>query len=84
LEVHNIPGNHLDMIKEPHVQVLAEKLRLCLNIAANGRTETEVENIYAEPESTHEQPIAQHSAWRDARDHRNDNSVALGELRAVV
>jgi len=84
LEVHKIPGNHLDMIKEPHVQVLAEKLRLCLDTADAARKKTEVETNYAEPESTHEQPIAQHAAWRDARNHRNGNSVALGELRAVV
>src|SRR5207245_4704150 len=25
LEVHEIPGNHLDIIKEPHVRVLAAK-----------------------------------------------------------
>ena len=44
LEVHKIPGNHLDMIKEPHVQVLAEKLRLCLDIAATA-AQTEVETV---------------------------------------
>lgn len=35
LEVHNIPGNHLDIIREPHVQVLAEKLNQCLKGAQN-------------------------------------------------
>ena len=30
LEVHQVPGNHLDIIKEPHVRVLADKLELCL------------------------------------------------------
>jgi thioesterase domain-containing protein/acyl carrier protein len=30
LEVHEIPGTHLDMIKEPHVVELADKLRACL------------------------------------------------------
>ena len=83
LEVHKIPGNHMDMIKEPHVQVLADKLRLCLDIAATGRTEIEIETSYAEPESTHEQPIAQNVAWRSARNHRNGNSVARGESRLV-
>jgi amino acid adenylation domain-containing protein len=29
-EVHEIPGTHLDMVKEPHVQHLAEKLSACL------------------------------------------------------
>lgn len=33
LDVHQIPGNHLDIIKEPHVRVLAEKLSLCLEAA---------------------------------------------------
>ena len=84
LEVHTIPGNHQDMIKEPHVQVLAEKLRLCLDTADIAREETEAETTYAEPESTHQHPIAQHAAWRDARTQRNGNSVALGELRTAV
>jgi aspartate racemase len=84
LEVHSIPGNHLDMIKEPHVQVLAEKLRQCLDMADPSRNETEAETSYAEPESTHEHPIAQHAAWRDARNHRNGKAVAFGGLRAAV
>jgi aspartate racemase len=33
LEVHKIPGNHLDIIREPHVQVLADKLNQCLQTA---------------------------------------------------
>jgi thioesterase domain-containing protein len=33
LEVHKIPGNHLDIIKEPHVRVLADKLNVCLKEA---------------------------------------------------
>jgi hypothetical protein len=33
LEVHDIPGNHLDIIKEPHVRVLAEKLDASLRKA---------------------------------------------------
>jgi thioesterase domain-containing protein/acyl carrier protein len=31
LEVHEIPGNHRDIIEEPHVRVLAEKLSRCLD-----------------------------------------------------
>jgi len=31
VEVHEIPGNHIDIIKEPHVRVLAEELRACLD-----------------------------------------------------
>ena len=30
LEVHVIPGNHMTMLDEPHIAVLAEKLRYCL------------------------------------------------------
>ena len=83
LEVHRIPGNHRDMIKEPHVEALAEKLRVCLD-TADAREERKAETSYAEPESTNEHPIAQHAAWRDARNHRNGSSVALGNLRTAV
>jgi thioesterase domain-containing protein len=31
IEVHEIPGSHLDIIKEPHVQDLANKLSSCLD-----------------------------------------------------
>ena len=30
MDVHEIPGSHLDMIKEPHVSELAAKLKACL------------------------------------------------------
>jgi thioesterase domain-containing protein/acyl carrier protein len=33
MEVHEIPGTHLDIIKEPHVSELAAKLRSCLENA---------------------------------------------------
>ncbi|MDZ8087685.1 MAG: amino acid adenylation domain-containing protein [Nostoc sp. DedQUE12b] len=33
LDIHYLPGSHLDILKEPHVQVLAEKLRNCLTQA---------------------------------------------------
>ncbi len=33
IEVHEIPSNHLDIIKEPHVRVLAQELRACLDRA---------------------------------------------------
>lgn len=33
IEVHEIPGSHLDIIKEPHVGDLANKLSSCLNRA---------------------------------------------------
>jgi thioesterase domain-containing protein len=31
--VHFVPGNHANLIYEPHVEVLAEKLTACLNQA---------------------------------------------------
>ncbi len=30
VEVHFVPGHHHSMVKDPHVQVLAQKLRLCM------------------------------------------------------
>jgi thioesterase domain-containing protein len=33
LEKVSISGNHLDIVKEPHVRVLAEKLRIALDRA---------------------------------------------------
>jgi len=39
LEVHTIPGNHLDIIREPHVRVLAEKLNACLLKAQNEKSD---------------------------------------------
>ncbi|MDR5726224.1 MAG: alpha/beta fold hydrolase, partial [Terriglobia bacterium] len=33
VEVHVVPGNHANLIYEPHVEVLAEKLTVCLNQA---------------------------------------------------
>jgi amino acid adenylation domain-containing protein len=33
VEVHTVPGNHLTTLRQPHVQVLAEQLRVCLDKA---------------------------------------------------
>lgn len=33
LEIHDVPGNHYSIFEEPHVQVLAEKLKTCLDQA---------------------------------------------------
>ncbi|ARV58500.1 acyl-CoA synthetase [Nostocales cyanobacterium HT-58-2] len=33
IDVHYVPGSHLTLLDEPHVQVLAEKLKLCLDKA---------------------------------------------------
>ena len=30
-EFHEVPGDHVTMIEEPHVKVLAEKLRACMD-----------------------------------------------------
>ena len=35
IEVHEIPGNHLNIIKEPNVRALAEKLRTALDRVAS-------------------------------------------------
>ncbi|GAB6041222.1 amino acid adenylation domain-containing protein [Endothiovibrio diazotrophicus] len=35
VEVHDVPGTHVTLLAEPHVQVLAEKLSRCLGRAAN-------------------------------------------------
>ncbi|MBD2741503.1 non-ribosomal peptide synthetase [Coleofasciculus sp. FACHB-1120] len=37
MEIYNIPGNHLTMLKKPHVQVLTEQLRTCIENAQVGR-----------------------------------------------
>jgi len=36
IEKIHVSGNHLDIVKEPHVRTLAEKLRACLD-RANGQ-----------------------------------------------
>ncbi len=51
LEVHEIEGNHLDIIKEPHVRMLAAKLDACLQRAQEPRAQTEEQIIYAETTS---------------------------------
>jgi thioesterase domain-containing protein len=33
VEIHDIPSDHLGILKEPHVQVLGKKLRECLDKA---------------------------------------------------
>jgi thioesterase domain-containing protein len=36
LDIRIVPGNHLGMLQEPHVQVLAEQLRACLDKTQTG------------------------------------------------
>ena len=38
IEVHEIPGNHIDIIREPHVRSLAEKLSACMEGAPEQST----------------------------------------------
>jgi aspartate racemase len=33
VDIHEVPGDHLGIFEEPHVQVLAEKLRTCIDKA---------------------------------------------------
>jgi len=33
VEVHRVPGNHLTMLRQPHVQMLTEQLRVCIKKA---------------------------------------------------
>ncbi len=47
VEVHVVPGNHANLIYEPHVEVLAGKLTACLNAAQSA----EAEEIGALPRS---------------------------------
>jgi amino acid adenylation domain-containing protein len=34
-EIHIVPGDHLTMVEEPHVSILAEKLQICLDRTSN-------------------------------------------------
>ena len=33
LDIHEVPGDHMGIFQEPHVQILAEKLRVCIDKA---------------------------------------------------
>jgi amino acid adenylation domain-containing protein len=35
IEIHYIPGNHLTMLRKPHIQILAAQLRACIEKAQN-------------------------------------------------
>ncbi|HEV2436447.1 MAG TPA: amino acid adenylation domain-containing protein [Verrucomicrobiae bacterium] len=39
VEVHVVPGNHANLMYAPHVEVLAEKLTACLNLAPSAAAE---------------------------------------------
>lgn len=39
LEIHEVPGDHISVIAEPHVRILAEQLKICLDKAqADGQS----------------------------------------------
>lgn len=39
LDVHGIPADHISILKEPHVQIMATKLKTCLEHAqADGKS----------------------------------------------
>jgi hypothetical protein len=44
IEIHDIPGNHINIIKEPHLPVLAKKLRACLDRAQEQQLTSECGN----------------------------------------
>jgi thioesterase domain-containing protein len=48
VDVHVVPGNHANMVYEPHVEVLAEKLRDCLNHAQSA-DERLTRSLFADP-----------------------------------
>jgi thioesterase domain-containing protein len=33
LEIHVVPGNHTSLLKEPHLAILADEVKNCLQIA---------------------------------------------------
>ncbi len=33
IEIYPVPGNHLSLLKEPHVRILGEKLKACIDKA---------------------------------------------------
>jgi acyl-CoA synthetase (AMP-forming)/AMP-acid ligase II/thioesterase domain-containing protein/acyl carrier protein len=41
IDMHYIPGSHLNLIAEPHVQLLAEKLKVCLERAYTSSSQNE-------------------------------------------
>jgi len=52
MEVHEVPGTHLDMIKEPHVAELAKKLEQCL-LRAQQKDRRATSQTTPQPTSNH-------------------------------
>jgi aspartate racemase len=79
LEVHEIPGNHCDIIREPNVKILAEKIRGCIDEAEH----TQTQDSYAEPEP--EDPtFAADEHWTQSGAETFIRPAALNQLRASV
>jgi acyl-CoA synthetase (AMP-forming)/AMP-acid ligase II/thioesterase domain-containing protein/NAD(P)-dependent dehydrogenase (short-subunit alcohol dehydrogenase family)/acyl carrier protein len=49
VEIHQVPGDHLGIFQEPHVQMLAEKLRACIDKAIQ---DVVAENHSSEPKKS--------------------------------
>jgi amino acid adenylation domain-containing protein len=45
VETHKIPGDHYAIVQEPHVQILAERLRACLNQAHDEAQTRDLEKL---------------------------------------
>ena len=82
LEVHEVPGDHGDIIREPSVRLLAEKLRHCMDVAQPPRS-LESNPIYAEPESEDATKAADEH-WSQSGGETYVRPVAPGKLRASV
>jgi len=50
-EVHDVTGRHLEMLMEPNVRILAEKLRLCLDRVQDGQKHANSPDISLQPTS---------------------------------
>jgi len=61
MDLHEISGTHLDMIKEPHVAELAQKLKACLTNAAQNTT-SEV-STHPSGDRVGRAPSPQASSW---------------------
>jgi amino acid adenylation domain-containing protein len=46
VEVHVVPGNHANMVYTPNVEILAEKLKICLGRVQPSQIEAQLESIH--------------------------------------
>ncbi len=52
VEIHEVPGTHLGMLGEPNVQVLAQKMKDCLNVTTGHETVPEYGTLLTFPANT--------------------------------